>query len=104
MLCAFAGLVYGSVIWQSLLQTEVPRSLLGRVSSVDWTVSICISPIGVALAGAVAGVIGVRPTLVIPGVAVLVVGVVVLAVVRSVTAIDRRHDAGSEGPVTTASS
>ena len=58
-------LLYGNVVWESLLQTEVPRALLGRVSSIDWIVSLGLSPLGVALAGVAAGTIGVRPTIVI---------------------------------------
>ena len=54
-------LTAGNIIWESLLQAEVPRELLGRVSSVDWMVSLGLSPIGVAVAGVVAGTVGIRP-------------------------------------------
>ena len=41
----------GQIIWESLLQEEVPTELLGRVSSVDWFVSLGFQPVGLALAG-----------------------------------------------------
>lgn len=91
--CAFVVgflLIVGNILWDSLMQSEVPADILGRVSSVDWTVSLGFSPVGVALAGVIAGVIGVRATIIAPALVVSVVGVVVLVVVRSVTAVDRR--------------
>ncbi len=53
-------LSYGNVMWESMMQTEVPRDLLGRVSSVDWFMSLALSPIGVMVAGAVSTHFGIR--------------------------------------------
>jgi DHA3 family tetracycline resistance protein-like MFS transporter len=53
-------LILGNVIWESMMQTEVPRELLGRASSVDWFVSLGLAPMGVVLAGYLATVWGVR--------------------------------------------
>jgi len=39
-------LLFGNVIWESMMQSEVPRELLGRVSSVDWFMSLGLAPIG----------------------------------------------------------
>jgi DHA3 family tetracycline resistance protein-like MFS transporter len=58
----------GSVIWYTLLQQLVPRDLLGRVSSLDWLVSIGLVPLSFALTGPIAGIIGPESTLVIGGV------------------------------------
>ena len=91
--CAFvigALLIVGNILWDSLMQSEVPADILGRVSSVDWTVSLGFSPLGVAFAGVIAGVIGVRATIIAPGIVVSVIGVAVLGSVRSITALDRR--------------
>jgi MFS family permease len=55
------GIAYGNVIWESLMQSEVPREMLGRVSSVDWLVSIGLTPIGVVLGGVLVAAIGFRP-------------------------------------------
>ncbi|MBW4078212.1 MAG: MFS transporter [Acidobacteria bacterium] len=83
-------LMVGNVIWQTLMQSEVPSEVLGRVSSVDWMVSLGLSPVGVAAAGVVAGLAGIRATIVVPGVVIGVTAMLVLVVVRSITDIDRR--------------
>ena len=41
-------------------QNEVPRDLLGRASSVDWFVSLGVSPIGLVVAGVLSSHVGVR--------------------------------------------
>jgi MFS family permease len=53
-------LLFGNVIWESMMQSEVPRELLGRVSSVDWFMSLGLAPIGVVVAGVLATEWGVR--------------------------------------------
>ncbi len=57
------GLVYGGLVWAALMQAVVPPGMLGRVSSVDWLFSVCLSPLGLIVAGALAGRIGVRQTI-----------------------------------------
>jgi hypothetical protein len=52
-----------NVIWGTLMKTRVPNRLLGRVSSLDWLVSIGLVPVSFALTGPVAGLIGARATL-----------------------------------------
>jgi len=54
----------GMVIWATLMQTRVPPDLLGRVTSVDWLVSIGLSPVSFALVGPVAALAGTDATLV----------------------------------------
>jgi MFS family permease len=56
------------VIWGTLLQRRVPAHMLGRVSSLDFFVSISLMPISMALAGPVAEAIGLRTTFLIAGV------------------------------------
>jgi MFS family permease len=46
----------GMVIWGTLLQRRVPSHLLGRVSSLDFFVSLALMPISMALAGPAAEV------------------------------------------------
>lgn len=53
-------IIFGNVIFESMMQTEVPRHLLGRASSVDWFVSLGVTPIGVVVASEVANFVGVR--------------------------------------------
>ncbi|HEY7737970.1 MAG TPA: MFS transporter [Candidatus Limnocylindria bacterium] len=59
---------FGGIIWFTLLQQLVPRDLLGRVSSLDWLVSIGLVPLSFALTGPVAGIIGPETTLVVGGI------------------------------------
>jgi hypothetical protein len=72
------------------MQCEVPKEILGRVSSVDWMVSLGLSPIGVAIAGVVSGIVGVRATIIVPAVVIGLMSLVPLLFIRSITAIDRR--------------
>ena len=58
----------GTIVWATLKQRHVPRTMLGRVSSIDWLISIGLLPLSFALTGPVAGAIGSRGTLVAAGV------------------------------------
>jgi DHA3 family tetracycline resistance protein-like MFS transporter len=58
----------GTIVWATLKQRHVPRTMLGRVSSIDWLISIGLLPLSFALTGPVAGAIGTRGTLVAAGV------------------------------------
>jgi len=54
----------GTIIWATIKQRHVPASMLGRVSSLDWLISIGLLPLSFALTAPIAGLIGVRATLV----------------------------------------
>jgi DHA3 family tetracycline resistance protein-like MFS transporter len=84
-------LMVGNILWESLMQSEVPKEILGRVSSVDWMVSLGLSPIGVAVAGVVSGTVGVRATIIVPSTVIGLLSLLPLVFVRSITSIDRRH-------------
>jgi MFS family permease len=58
----------GTIVWATMKQRHVPRAMLGRVSSLDWLISIGLLPLSFALTGPVAGAIGTRGTLVAAGV------------------------------------
>jgi DHA3 family tetracycline resistance protein-like MFS transporter len=66
----FACLVFnaleaaGTIVWATIKQRHVPGALLGRVSSLDWLVSIALLPLSFALTGPVAAAVGARATLV----------------------------------------
>jgi Transmembrane secretion effector len=67
-----AGVVaatYGAaqVIWGTLLQRRVPPHLLGRVSSMDFFVSLALMPVSMALAGPVGEAIGLPLTFALAG-------------------------------------
>jgi MFS family permease len=72
-------IILGNTIWESMMQTEVPRELLGRVSSVDWFLSLGISPLALVLAGEIANYIGVRTYFVVLGIVCLVPGLLIIA-------------------------
>ncbi len=63
-----ALIALGLVIWGTLLQVRVPPEMRGRARSVDWFASIAFAPLSFALTAPVAGLLGVRTTLVLAGV------------------------------------
>lgn len=66
------------VIWGTLLQRRVPPELLGRISSLDFFVSVAFMPVSMALAGAVASTIGLRATFLVAGLAPALAAMLVL--------------------------
>ncbi|CAL8900376.1 Tetracycline efflux MFS transporter Tet(V) [Kocuria varians] len=69
----------GQVIWGTLLQRRVPGHMLGRISSLDFFVSLSLMPVSMAVAGPVSRVL--PPEAVFWGVAVLTPALGILAVV-----------------------
>jgi hypothetical protein len=59
----------GDTMWFALLQTSVPRELLGRVSSLDWMLSFLLLPLSYALAGPLNELLGARDLLIAAAVA-----------------------------------
>ena len=53
----------GTIVWATIKQRHVPGSMLGRVSSLDWLISIALLPISFALTAPVAAALGARTTL-----------------------------------------
>jgi Transmembrane secretion effector len=58
----------GTVAWATTKQLLVPAEILGRVSSLDWFISIAGLPVSYALTAPVAALIGAQATLVAAGV------------------------------------
>jgi MFS family permease len=58
----------GTIAWATVKQRHVPLQLLGRVSSLDWLISIGLLPLSYALTGPVSADLGARPTLIWAGV------------------------------------
>jgi DHA3 family tetracycline resistance protein-like MFS transporter len=54
----------GTIVWATIKQRHVPASMLGRVSSLDWLISIGLLPLSFALTAPVGSVVGVRATLI----------------------------------------
>jgi len=57
----------GTIVWATAKQRHVPAHLLGRVSSLDWLISIGLLPISFALTGPVSAAIGAQTTMVVAG-------------------------------------
>lgn len=76
---AFNG---GVVIWGTLLQRRVPAAMLGRVSSLDFFVSLAFMPVSMAFAGPAGESLGLPVVFLIAGVAPLVIGVVAIVAAR----------------------
>jgi DHA3 family tetracycline resistance protein-like MFS transporter len=54
----------GTIVWATIKQHHVPASMLGRVSSLDWLISIGLVPLSFALTAPVVSLVGVRATLI----------------------------------------
>jgi hypothetical protein len=64
-----AGEAAGMVVWTTLMQSRVPPALLGRVTSLDFFVSIGLVPVSFALVGPLAAAMGAGTTLIAAGLA-----------------------------------
>jgi|tagenome__1003787_1003787.scaffolds.fasta_scaffold20923582_2 MFS family permease len=84
----------GTIIWITTKQHNVPARMLGRVSSLDWLISIGLLPLSFALTGPVSTLLGAQATLVLAGVAGAAVTLAGLFV-PGVRAVERptHHDA-----------
>lgn len=63
----------GMVIWGTLLQRRVPSAMLGRVSSLDFFVSLAFMPVSMAIAGPLSKVISMETIFLVAGVTPVVV-------------------------------
>lgn len=65
VIAAAGGLLdtVGNVAWGTLIRSRVPPELMGRVASLDWQMSISLTPISFALAGPIAEAVGTRETM-----------------------------------------
>jgi predicted MFS family arabinose efflux permease len=68
MFVSFGGATAGMVVWNTLMHTRVPPEMLGRVSSLDWFISIGLVPLSFAVTGPIAELVGAKATLVAAGV------------------------------------
>jgi MFS family permease len=70
------------VVWGTLLQRRVPPAMLGRVSSLDFFVSLALMPLSMAIAGPVGEWLGLAPAFLIAGLVPPVLAVITLAAAR----------------------
>ena len=85
----------GTIVWVTAKQRHVPSSMLGRVSSLDWLISIGLLPLSFALTGPVSDALGARATLIGAG---LLGALVTLAglFVRGVRAVEEPTPVGGQ--------
>jgi MFS family permease len=76
------GFSYGNVIWGTLLQRRVPRHMLGRISSLDFFVSLALMPLSMALAGPLAEVVPLQTIFIVAGILPLVFGLIAIVAAR----------------------
>lgn len=88
-----ASMSAGMVVWATLMQTRVPPGLRGRVSSVDWFVSIGLAPVSLLLTAPVAAAIGIDATFVVAGAAA---AAITLATLYLVPGLRERGDVVGE--------
>ena len=72
----------GMVIWGTLLQRRVPAAMLGRVSSLDFFVSLAFMPVSMAVAGPLSKVLPVQLIFAVAGMAPLALAAVALVAAR----------------------
>jgi MFS family permease len=76
------GFGFGQVIWGTLLQRRVPPAMLGRVSSLDFFVSLAFMPISMAIAGPIGEAVGFGPAFLVAGSAPIVLAVIAIVAAR----------------------
>jgi MFS transporter, DHA3 family, tetracycline resistance protein len=72
----------GSVIWGTLLQRRVPREMLGRVSSLDFFVSLAFMPVSFAIAGPLSKVVPMETIFTAAGVVPVVLAAIAMVAAR----------------------
>jgi DHA3 family tetracycline resistance protein-like MFS transporter len=76
----------GMVIWGTLLQRRVPTEMLGRVSSLDFFVSLAFMPVSFAIVGPLSKVVSMQTIFLVAGIAPVLFAAVAMYAARM------RHD------------
>jgi MFS transporter, DHA3 family, tetracycline resistance protein len=71
-----------SVIWGTLLQRRVPTAMLGRVSSLDFFVSLAFMPVSFAIAGPLSKVVSMQTIFLVAGAAPVLLALIAMAAAR----------------------
>jgi MFS transporter, DHA3 family, tetracycline resistance protein len=72
----------GMVIWGTLLQRRVPTEMLGRVSSLDFFVSLAFMPVSFAIVGPLSKVVSMQTIFLVAGIAPMLLAVVAMYAAR----------------------
>jgi DHA3 family tetracycline resistance protein-like MFS transporter len=68
----------GMVIWGTLLQRRVPTAMLGRVSSLDFFVSLAFMPVSFAIVGPLSKVVSMETIFLVAGVAPVILAAIAM--------------------------
>ena len=66
-----------NTIYLTLMQTRVPADKLGRVSSMDWAISLAISPLGALSAGFLSEILGFRNLILYCAIAGAIIAIII---------------------------
>jgi MFS family permease len=80
----------GNPIWATLMQVRVPVALRGRVASLDWLVSVGLTPVSFALTGPAAAAFSAEAVLLVAG---LIAGSLTLVMLYAIPGL-RAEDGG----------
>jgi DHA3 family tetracycline resistance protein-like MFS transporter len=72
----------GMVIWGTLLQRRVPTDMLGRVSSLDFFVSLAFMPVSFAIVGPLSKIVSMQTIFIVAGVAPVLLAAVAVTAAR----------------------
>nr|WP_185292540.1 tetracycline efflux MFS transporter Tet(V) [Mycolicibacterium litorale] len=72
----------GMVIWGTLLQRRVPREMLGRVSSLDFFVSLAFMPVSFAIVGPLSKIVSMETIFMVAGVVPVLLAAVAATAAR----------------------
>jgi DHA3 family tetracycline resistance protein-like MFS transporter len=72
----------GMVIWGTLLQRRVPTEMLGRVSSLDFFVSLAFMPVSFAIVGPLSKVVSMQTIFLVAGIAPVLLAAVAMRAAR----------------------
>jgi DHA3 family tetracycline resistance protein-like MFS transporter len=72
----------GMVIWGTLLQRRVPTAMLGRVSSLDFFVSLAFMPLSFAIVGPLSKVVSMEAIFLAAGIVPVLLGAVAMAAAK----------------------
>ncbi|QEO15486.1 MFS transporter [Agromyces intestinalis] len=73
---------WAQVLWGTLLQRRVPPAMLGRVSSLDFFVSLALMPVSMAIAGPIGEAVGLAPAFLFAGLVPPLLALATLAFAR----------------------
>jgi MFS transporter, DHA3 family, tetracycline resistance protein len=72
----------GMVIWGTLLQRRVPTEMLGRVSSLDFFVSLAFMPVSFAIVGPLSKVVSMQTIFLVAGIAPVILAAIALVAAK----------------------